>query len=249
MQVAVFSICHNEAAFLPYFFRHYRTFADYITIIDNNSTDDSLNICKKESNFVSSINTDNSHRIDMMTYFKNNYWKLHKNFDWIFIVDIDEIIYHHDMRKFLEASRGYTVLKPTGYQMFCDVFPTEDGQITEIMPFGVLSTPDLCLSLLHCDSFDKKCVINPKEIEETNYTDGMHQANMIGNIVELSNPNLKLLHYRFLGLDYVIGKNKMRAARLVSELVNLGFSTHYLKTKEELTSVFQSTLAKRELVI
>lgn len=249
MRVAVLSMCHNEAAFLPYFFRHYRSFADHITIIDNNSTDDSLAICKKESDLVSITNTDGLHRLDMMTYLKNNYWKLLRNFDWVLIVDIDEIVYHPNMRQFLESSKDYTVLTPTAYQMFSDVFPTEEGQITEVMSFGVLSTPDICLSLLNCNSFDKKCIINPSKIKETNYTDGMHQANMTGNVIELCDPTLKMLHYRFLGLDYIINKNKMRAKRLIPELVKLGCSTHYLKSEEELTDIFQKTLIKRKNVV
>lgn len=245
MQVAVFSICHNEAAFLPYFFKHYRSFTDYIAILDNNSTDGSLKICEQESDHVESINTDNLHRIDVMTSLKNNYWKSLKNFDWVFIVDIDEIVYHNNMIGFLEKSRGYTVLKPTAYQMICDTFPIGEGQITEIMPFGILSTPVVSEALLCCDSFNKKCIISPKDIIETNYSNGAHYARMIGKVVESCDPNLKLLHYRFLGLDYLLNKNKMRAERLIPKSVAGGSSCHYLKSEEQLTNAFQKALIER----
>jgi len=247
MKVAVFSICHNEEVFLPYFFRHYKSFADYIVVLDNHSTDNSFDICKRESSHVEKLDSDGLHNIDLMTSLKNSYWKSLKDYDWVFIVDIDEIVYHPDMRAFLDKSRArrYTVLKPTAYQMVCEAYPTGDGQITDIMPFGVLSTKEVCQALMSCDIFDKKCVINPKEIKETKYGHGAHVAKMTGRVKGLSDPNLKLLHYRFLGLDYSLAKNKMRAKRLIAESVAKGSSVHYLKSEEELIEAFQKAMSDR----
>lgn len=247
MKVAVFSICHDEEAFLPYFFRHYKSFADHIAILDNHSTDNSVKICEQEGIHVEKLDTDGLHKIDQMTSMKNSYWKSLKDYDWVFIVDIDEIVYHPDMRGFLEKSkeRRYTVLKPTAYQMICETYPTGEGQITDIMPFGVLSTKEVCQALLACDTFDKKCIISPKDIQETKYGYGAHHAKMTGRVKELCNPSLKLLHYRFLGLDYLFAKNKMRAKRLITDMVAKGSSVHYLKSEEELTTAFQKAMSER----
>lgn len=246
MKVAVFSICHDEEAFLPYFFRHYKSFADYIAILDNHSTDNSFKICEQESHHVERFDTDGLHKIDLMTSLKNSYWKSLKDYDWVFIVDIDEIVYHSDMRTFLENAKEqrYTVLKPTAYQMICEAYPIGDGQITDIMPFGVLSTKEVSQALLSCDTFDKKCIISPKDIQETKYGYGAHHARMTGQVKELCDPNLKLLHYRFLGLDYLFAKNRMRATRLIAKEVKKGSSVHYLKS-EELTNAFQKALSER----
>jgi glycosyltransferase involved in cell wall biosynthesis len=247
MKVAVFSICHNEETFLPYFFRHYKSFADHIVILDNHSTDGSFKICEQEANHVEKLDSDGLHRIDLMTSLKNSYWKSLKDFDWVFIVDIDEIVYHPNMLGFLENAKeqGCTVLKPTAYQMICDAYPTGDGQITEIMPYGVLSTEEVCQAFLTCNNFDKKCVISPKDIVETNYGPGAHYARMAGRVKELADPDLKLLHYRLLGLDYLLSKNRMRAKRLIAEKVAEGSSVHYLKSEEELTEAFQKYLSEK----
>lgn len=250
MKIGVFTICHNEKHFLPYFFRHYRSFANYISILDNNSTDGSFEICLRESDNVEAIDTENLHKIEVMTALKNNYWKNLKNFDWIFIVDVDEIVYHPDIIQFLEKSKkqGYTVLVPTAYQMICEDFPTGNGQITDLKSFGVLSTTDVTMKLLSCPIFGKKCVISPKDIEETNYGVGGHHANMVGKINELCDPNLKLLHYRCLGIDYLINKNKMRASRLTPDALNRG-SWHYLKSEDELTNMFKEFLMEAKNVV
>lgn len=247
MKVAVFSICHNEELFLPYFLRHYKSFADYIVILDNHSTDNSFNICEQEKVHVEKLDTNGLHKIDQMTSLKNSYWKSLKDYDWVFIVDIDEIVYYPDMRVFLESAKSqrYTVLRPTAYQMVCETYPSGNGQITDMMPFGALSTKEVCQALLACDTFDKKCIINPKEIKETKYGYGAHYAKMTGRVKELADPNLKLLHYRFLGLEYIFAKNKMRAKRLIAESVEEGSSVHYLKSEEELTKAFQKALSER----
>lgn len=251
MRVGVFAICYNEEALLPYFFRHYRQFADVITIIDNKSTDGSRAICEKESDIVETLDSGDKSNIDILTKLKNTHWKKYKDCDWFFIVDVDEIIYHPDMRNFLAAAADvhYNVLQPFAYQMVCEQFPIGNGQITEIMPYGVRSTPEICEAFFACPSFDKKSVIAPSQIVETNYGYGMHKANIQGNINELRDPSLKLLHYRMLGLDYFLGKNRLRSKRLIKELVEKGSSVHYLKTEEEITPIFNDILANCEDVV
>jgi hypothetical protein len=68
---------------------------------------------------------------------------------------------------------------------------------------------------------------------------------MLGRVKELCDPDLKLLHYRFLGLDYLFAKNRMRSKRLIVEEVKKGSSVHYLKSEEELTNAFQKALSER----
>jgi len=251
MRVGVFSICYNEEALLPYFFRHYRQFADVITMIDNQSTDSSRAICEKESDSVETLDSNDKSNIQILTELKNNHWKKYKDCDWFFIVDVDEIVYHPDMRNFLAAAAdvNYTVLQPFAYQMVCEQFVESDKQITEVMPYGVRSTPEVSEAFFSCPSFDKKCVIAPSQIVETNYGYGMHKANMEGKINKLRDPALKLLHYRLLGLDYFLGKNKLRSKRLIKELVDKGSSVHYLKTEEAIKPLFQDALQNVEKVV
>ena len=46
MKIHVYSIVRNDRYILPYFLRHYSTFADRIFIIDDHSTDDTAEIAK-----------------------------------------------------------------------------------------------------------------------------------------------------------------------------------------------------------
>ena len=46
MKIDVYSIVRNDRYILPYFLRHYSTFADRIFIIDDHSTDNTVEIVK-----------------------------------------------------------------------------------------------------------------------------------------------------------------------------------------------------------
>ena len=236
---------------MPYFFRHYRQFADVITMIDNQSTDSSRTICDKESDVVETLDSNDKSNVKILTQLKNNHWKKYKDCDWFFTVDVDEFVYHPDMRNFLIRAKEnkYTVIQPFAYQMVCDRFIVSDKQITEVMPYGVRSTEEVSEAFFVCPSFDKESVIAPSQIIETNYGYGMHTARMQGKINKLRDPAFKLLHYRLLGLDYFLGKNKLRSKRLIKEHVEKGGSVHYLKSEEEITPLFNDILANCEDVV
>ncbi len=42
MKIDVFTTCYNEQIILPYFLKHYKKFANNITVYDNMSTDNSV---------------------------------------------------------------------------------------------------------------------------------------------------------------------------------------------------------------
>ena len=46
MKIATFIMCHNEERLLPYTLRHYLSFSE-VTILENNSTDRSVEIAKE----------------------------------------------------------------------------------------------------------------------------------------------------------------------------------------------------------
>jgi hypothetical protein len=176
---------------------------------------------------------------------KNNFWKPFRSFDWIFIVDIDEFLYHKNMREFLAGikEKGYTVPVPTGYQMVSEKFPTTSGQIYDEIKTGLLADDPINHYLFTSCNFNKKCIINPREIIETNYSVGSHEAEMTGNIKELYDPELKLLHYRALNFDYLIERNKMRRLRQSETNRKNGFGQHYSFPKKQLQEYFKLLLA------
>lgn len=243
MKVLVVALCNNEQALLPYFFRHYKTFADNFVIVNNNSDDNSVEICEAEGAEVLGYDTNNQHIAATLSFLRNSIWQLYKCFDWTFIVDVDEFIYHPQMRQFLEDSKKYTVLCPTGYQMISDHFPTTQGQIYNEVFNGVKADNPLCYEIFNKCSFDKNLVINPNKVKETGYGVGAHECAMRGEVIELKDPELKLLHFRLLGFDYLLQRNKFRASRVTEKSKTNGCSIHYFFEEDKLRATFDKMLA------
>ena len=57
MIIDVFAICYNEEIILPYFLKHYKKFVRNITVYDNMSTDNSVNIMNEHGVKVIRFNT------------------------------------------------------------------------------------------------------------------------------------------------------------------------------------------------
>src|SRR5436190_13957749 len=99
MKVHIFSIMWNEEYILPYFLRHYETFADKIYIFDDRSTDRTADIAKAnpkvellEYDYPTGVDDDDHSRC-----FENAYKKYSSGVaDWVFCVDADEIIYNQN---------------------------------------------------------------------------------------------------------------------------------------------------------
>src|ERR1019366_3564411 len=98
MKINLTTICWNEEYMLPHFLEHYFSQGvDHITVYDNESTDKSIDICKKYGDKVTTIqyNSNNQIRDDIYLEIKNEAWK--KNItNWNIVVDVDELIITHE---------------------------------------------------------------------------------------------------------------------------------------------------------
>jgi glycosyltransferase involved in cell wall biosynthesis len=200
-RVDIYAFCWNEERFLPYFFRHYLTFAQHIYVADNESTDRSLEIIRSfpRTSFITS-STNNEFRDETQMAFKNDVWKSKRqNADWIMCVDIDEIVWHPEMLKFLQQcdEEDVAVVKPRGFQMVSETFPTTTGQVYEEVNRGVAS-----------ELYSKPVVFSPRRIEEMNYRAGAHGADPAGTGKILMGSPAMLLHYHYLG--WIISGRAMR---------------------------------------
>lgn len=209
MTVHVFSIVWNEQYMLPYFLRHYSTFADRIFIINDHSTDNTVQIAKAhpkahpkvqllDFGYSRGLNED-----DFSRCFEESYKKYSRGLaDWVMCVDADELIYNKDIIGALTNARqqGRRVLKTTGYTMMSEKLPSTSGQIYEESPYG-----------LRARGYDKEIVFDPEL--DVKLSDGRHSIE-VANGQKPVKAKLALLHYRYLSRDYLIERTKNIFARM-----------------------------------
>lgn len=242
MRLEVFTQCWNEERFLPYFLRHYTAFASQITIWDNESTDRSIEIAGSFPNTrILSRDSGGELRDDILRDFKNECWKeVAGTADWVVVVDVDELLHHPSLLAYLRECRakGITLPWPTGYEMVSKTFPSTSGQVYEEIREGVED-----------DWYSKPAIFDPGAITEINYIHGAHSCEPIGRVVEDRSPELKLLHYRFLGLEYVLPRFESRRQRQSSVDVQRGLGYHFQKKPREIKRWFKSIEKQARVVL
>src|SRR5690606_2040831 len=114
IRVHVYTVCWNEAKFLPYFLAHYAQFADRIFVYDNGSTDRSPDIVRAHPKaelrqFDSGGTFDDLSNINV----KNNAYKESRGqADFVIVVDADELIYHPAIRELLQRYKEEGITFP-----------------------------------------------------------------------------------------------------------------------------------------
>lgn len=246
MRIHAYTLCYNEQTLMPYFLRHYASFADEITIFDNESNDNTLSIiedfkskCDIPINVVT-YKSDNQVNDSKYIQLKNMTLKLSKGKDdWIFVLDTDELIYHPHIREYLEQLSEYDVIHPKAYHMIGKELPTTDGQIYEEANNGVF------------DSYHSKpCILNTHRLNNISFDAGAHhlQSNAT-RILNWDSNEIKLLHYKWLSLQYVINNYKRNASRLSDENKRHGWGFHYMWQEDKIRQEYDQMLQNAKGVI
>ena len=94
MKILVFTLTCNNADILPFWLRHYSTFADEISVWDDHSTDRTRSILKSNPKVIL---RDWPHKTGIdedlfLAHWQEWYPKARGHFDWVMIVDSDEFI-------------------------------------------------------------------------------------------------------------------------------------------------------------
>lgn len=193
MKIWLYCIIRNEAKILPYFLKHYTPWVEKLIFYDDQSDDgtrEMLQACPQSE----LRNWPGSHGIvdDEFLIFANEQWKEAKDIaDWIIWVDADEFIYHRNITDVLLGYIAAGVDCPLidGYTMMSDHFPTTDGQIYDEIKTGF---KDECWS--------KQVVFR----ENIRWNVGRHSLDTMRCQPRMSETaEIKLLHYRCLGMDYL----------------------------------------------
>lgn len=211
----------NEEMILPYTLDHYSSFCEKIFVYDNMSTDSSDEIYKKYKK-VEVIKWDSGNEINELNYIKiktESYKNRSRsqNVDWVIVCDCDEFLYHPNLISKLQEYKinGVTVPKISGHDMVSENFPTYDGNsLIEKVKVGSQRYQPMCKNIIFDPNLDVE------------YGIGAHSFNC-PNAVFSDDEELKLLHYKFLGKNYVKKLYIDRAKRLSQFNKTNKFGEHY----------------------
>jgi FkbM family methyltransferase len=241
MSILVQAVCWNEEKMIPFFLRHYLTFADKIIVYDGGSTDKSLELlraCDKVE--IVPVPNDKMNNLELMRI-RNEAWKEYReDYDWVIVCDMDEFLWHKNLKGKLEEFRSARITVPTvvGFQMISDTFP--DNQIMQLYDCVREGFPDP-------EHLNKSMIFNPKCVD-IRYAMGCHQANPIGTVVK-SGEALYLLHFKFAGYTEFIERNKRMADRVSDEDKKNNWAFHYARDAQMTYEEFRQLKKKASFIL
>jgi len=231
MDINVFLLCYNESVLLPHAVKHYRKYLPSckITIYDNESTDNSVEIAKSLGCSVISWSTNGATDEFRMTDIKNECWKSVKN-GWVIVADMDEFLCVTEENLLEEFIKGTSILQVRGLNMI------GESKLLD------LSDIDLQLLRKYKDNVweNKNLCFLREKISDINYGHGSHECHPSGNILFSSNEYINK-HMSVLGLKFIINRyiNRFNRSHLMR---SYGFDTHYTDNIDSITESYINDL-------
>lgn len=224
MRIHAHIVSYNEEMILPFTLDYYSGFSERIFVYDNMSTDSSDEIYKRYDK-VEVIKWSSNQEINENYYMdikSNAYRHTSRDADWVMVCDADEFVYHKNLVGLLKSysEAGVNVPFTCGHEMACESFPEYDGRLLpELVRFG-----SGYLSYL-----SKSIVFNPRI--DMRFGPGTHTFEAEG-VVRSPSAELKILHYKYMGAEYILRSYAAREARLSETNRRNGWGIHYGRTKE-----------------
>lgn len=215
--VWLYCILRNEAKIIGYFLRHYTPWVSKLIFYDDKSDDGTREIiraCPK----AELRDWEGTPGIvdDEFLEFANEQWKEARGkTDWVAWVDADEFLYHPNIDGVLRRYWAQDVEVPQieGFTMVSDHFPTTEGQIYDEIKTGFRD-----------GVWDKKAIFRV----HMHWNVGRHSINFnYFNPKSSPEAEIKLLHYRCLGMDYLRWRHQRNWERVPERCrrQNLGTNT------------------------
>jgi hypothetical protein len=232
--VHFYGTCWNEQLMLPHFLAHHRRFYDRIFILDDGSTDRSVEILKRESKVSVSRSTrsESESYILFNTHWFNEAWKESRNkADWVVVGNIDEFTYARDLPGYLErcAQKHVTVVPVLGFQMISREPLLPGSQLMRSVQRGAPH-----------ESMCRLAIFNPHAIREIRYKPGRHVASPLGEITIPAKDQVLNLHYKFIGLEQTFARIKGQNLRRSGSDLRRGFGSHYGRDWLQYLDVWQA---------
>ncbi|WP_418510883.1 glycosyltransferase family 2 protein [Corallibacter sp.] len=240
MKISAYILCFNESLMIRHTLNYYSNFCTEITVLNNNSTDDSIEIITNEYPDVKIKNfgEPNLYREDIQTDIKNNCWK-ESDADYVIVCDMDEFLYAENLPeklKLLEEQKP-AICSVIGYEMFSKKFP-KDYKISLLdqVKYGVRNY-----------RFDKTIIFSPKKVKNINFDYGAHSCDpefyTSGNQDILF--EFKLLHFKYLSKKYLYRKHLKYMKRMSKINIVNRWGAEYTEGKKHIDKKFK--LAKKHL--
>lgn len=236
MKIHVYLLCYNEERILPFSLMHYEKFCSKIFILDNQSTDKSVEIARAHP-LVKVIHWDSDGKLSDKKHIelKESTYKEYSRkggkyteeiADWIICVDMDELIYHPNLINILKRYKknGVTVPKIRGFNMSSPTWPDYNAPIISQIRNGVRAK-HMDKRAIFQASFDIKYSAGCHPVGE-----GYEAMKRQPFFKESAYNELILLHYKHIADNY--SKMAVRnGSRLSSDNLKNKWGTHYLVDK------------------
>jgi Glycosyl transferase family 2 len=229
--INIFLLCFNESVLIEHTIKHYKkNFPScQITIYDNESQDNSVEIAKSLGCNIIVWSSNNINDEKLKIDIRNNCWKTVES-GWVIVADMDEWLCITEEELNNEKNLGTTILLTKGVEII-----------------GTSNTLDLSDIDLH--SIDKyfdnvaiskySCFLRDS-ITDMNFGPGSHKSKPEG-VVNYSTTIYVNKHMSFLGLPYY--KNKVLTRYERSELNrSRGWSLHYVNDIEKIEFDYHARL-------
>lgn len=250
MRITAIIVAWNEATIMPFTMRHYSAFCDEVLVYDHHSTDGTADIVRSfPKGRVQQYDMGGELRDDLHTVLKSFAYRNQGQFapnppvsgDWFIMADADELLYHPDIRRYLEAcdQAGITIPSILGWDMVSDTLPdpSDRRQIWEIVTEGIYEQQmgkNICI---HKDA-------------EILYAPGCHNAcfggRFKGGRCQGFAEHLRLLHFKWMSWPHV--EKKLKNLRLSGPNMMMGWGTSLLDIPTQ-KARFETMLRERKRVL
>lgn len=163
-------ITFNEERILPYWLRHYSTFATQLVVHDSFSTDRTREIAASFGAEVRDFDMGGKVNDPLMARIKGEGW-IGTDADWVIFSDADEFVYFPlgvDRTLAHYEQNHVAVAKTYGYEMVSDQPPTGEGQIYDEIKMGARD-----------DRWYGKYLWNPRLVQRIIFQMGAHECRYI----------------------------------------------------------------------
>ena len=224
--ITIHQICFNEIVILEFAFNFYKSrFPNAKFVLhDNGSTDGSVELAEKLGYEIVSFDTGNQMDDATMINLKNNCWR-EDSTDWVLVADMDELIDINETKLLLQKSLGANIITTCGYNM--------------VNTNNELKLENITSGFRDNTLYDKSLIFNKKFVHNIDWAVGAHSCSPSGDNISFSTDRFTLLHYKYLGEDYIVDRYRLLKNRQCQNNINNNWSWHYNIHEQELRNFFK----------
>ena len=232
----------NDLYMVRYYVRHWAQYASKIFVYDDDSTDGTREFLASCAPLVE-IKSPGFHGLDelLLQEMRNREYRINSRgiADWVVIGDSDELHHHPRMLEALaeKKARGYRAVISHGWHMLADKAPEGDEQMTAMVKEGVADYIysrvifDPALELSIAIGHHGFTIADGPEVAFTRKSGRMAVNDPEGTAarypIDFEDREFKMLHYRYLGEDYIKDKNARNFGRLSDRNKEHRWGWHY----------------------